>query len=209
MRITLCGSTRFRKQYEEVNRRLSKQGHVVYSVSCFGHDGDPLTDQEKVTLDRVHLAKIDNSDAIVVLNVDNYIGESTSREIAHAKATGKDIYYLDGRAGGRAICPYAGCRDSLLNSPPCDDIKATLRAGLEQRKEQRARIQRNYDEIRKVLGSISHPDALTGVIEDHERLLKAQGHMQEAAKRLAQVLDILNAEAAVTNGPPLTPEQEG
>lgn len=90
-----------------------------------------------------------------------------------------------------------------------DDIKATLRAGLEQRKEQRARIQRNYDEIRKVLGSISHPDALTGVIEDHERLLKAQGHMQEAAKRLAQVLDILNAEAAVTNGPPLTPVQEG
>ena len=119
MKITLCGSTRFRKQYEEINRRLSKQGHVVYSVSCFGHDGDPLTTKEKETLDRVHLAKIDNSDAIVVLNVDNYIGESTSREIAHAKATGKAIYYFDGRDGSRAICPYPGCTDSLLNSPPC------------------------------------------------------------------------------------------
>ena len=32
MRITLCGSTRFRKQYEEVNRLLSKQGHVVLSL---------------------------------------------------------------------------------------------------------------------------------------------------------------------------------
>ena len=119
MRITLCGSTRFRQQYEDINCRLSKQGHVVYSVSSFGHSGDVLTEQEKATLDRVHLAKIDNSDAIVVLNVDNYIGESTTREIAHAKATGKDIYYFDGRASGRAMCPYAGCGDSLLNSPPC------------------------------------------------------------------------------------------
>ena len=119
MRITLCGSTRFREQHEDVNRLLSKQGHVVYSVSCFGHSGDPLTPQEKETLDRVHFAKIDNSDGIVVLNVDDYVGESTSREIEHAKATGKEIWYWYGERRGRRMCPYAGCADSLANSPPC------------------------------------------------------------------------------------------
>ena len=119
MRITLCGSTRFRDAYEKANRLLSKQGHVVYSVSCFGHGGDPLTEAEKATLDKVHLAKIDNSDGIVVLNVDDYVGESTAREIEHAKATGKEIWYWHGSRRGRAMCPYPGCADSLVNSPPC------------------------------------------------------------------------------------------
>jgi hypothetical protein len=95
-KITLCGSTRFKAEYELWNRRLSMAGFPVYSVSCFGHSGDPLTDEEKARLDRVHLAKIDASHAIVVINPGGYIGESTRREIAHAEATGKDIYYLTG-----------------------------------------------------------------------------------------------------------------
>lgn len=78
-----------------------------------------MTDAEKVTLDRVHLAKIDNSDAIVVLNVDGYIGESTALEIEHAKATGKKIFSWSGcRPVGQVMCPFAGCPDSL-GRPPC------------------------------------------------------------------------------------------
>ena len=40
-------------------------------------------------------AKIDLSDAIFVVNVDGYIGESTKGEIEYAKQRGKEIMYLE------------------------------------------------------------------------------------------------------------------
>ena len=95
-RLTLCGSTKFRAEYELWNKRLTLAGFLVYSVSGFGHAGDTFTEEEKARLDQIHLAKIDASHAIVVLNVGGYVGESTAREIAHAKATGKPVYYLEG-----------------------------------------------------------------------------------------------------------------
>lgn len=95
-RLTLCGSTRFRDEYELWNKRLSLAGFLVYSVAGFMHSGDTFTDEEKARLDQIHLAKIDHSHAIVVLNVNGYIGDSTRREIAHAESSGKAVYYLYG-----------------------------------------------------------------------------------------------------------------
>jgi hypothetical protein len=92
--ITLCGSTRFKKEFEEVNRRLSLSGKVVLTVSCFGHaDNLNLSTKDKTILDKVHLRKIDLAEAIYVINVGGYIGESTKKEIAYAKQKGKRVYY--------------------------------------------------------------------------------------------------------------------
>lgn len=95
MKITLCGSTRFKDAFTAANAELSLRGHVVYSCALWGHAGDALTDRQKLMLDAVHFAKIANSDAILVLNVDDYVGESTRRELYFAKAIGKDIYFLE------------------------------------------------------------------------------------------------------------------
>lgn len=93
MKITLVGSTRFRKQYEELNRQLSTAGHVVYSVSSFMHAGDDITEVEKERLDLVHLQKIMESEAIVIVTDETgYYGESTKREILWAKMLGKKIH---------------------------------------------------------------------------------------------------------------------
>jgi hypothetical protein len=92
-RLTLCGSTRFRAEYELWNKRLTLAGFLVYSVSGFGHSGDTFTDEQKRRLDQIHLAKIDAAHAIVVINPDGYIGDSTRREIEHAQRTGKRVYY--------------------------------------------------------------------------------------------------------------------
>jgi hypothetical protein len=45
-------------------------------------------------LDRMHLAKIDLADEIFVINVDNYIGDSTRNEIEYAKSKGKKVRFL-------------------------------------------------------------------------------------------------------------------
>jgi len=94
--VTLCGSTRFKEQFIEVQKELTLQGCIVISVGLFGHSGDQevWSDGVKQMLDDMHLRKIDLADEIFVINVDGYIGESTRREIAYARSTGKKVNYL-------------------------------------------------------------------------------------------------------------------
>ena len=82
--ITLCGSTRFKEDFERVNRELTLQGNIVISVGCFGHSGDVFSEADKIMLDDIHKRKIDMADAIYVINKNGYIGESTKSEIKYA-----------------------------------------------------------------------------------------------------------------------------
>ena len=38
--ITLCGSTRFKDQFMEAQKRLTLEGNIVISVGLFGHSGE-------------------------------------------------------------------------------------------------------------------------------------------------------------------------
>lgn len=93
--ITLCGSTKFKNEFEMINKELTLRGHIVISVGCFGHCGDNESSNytTKRMLDNIHKKKIDLSSAIMVVNKDNYIGESTQKEIEYAKATNKEVFY--------------------------------------------------------------------------------------------------------------------
>ena len=81
--ITLCGSTRFKEQFLEVQKRLTLEGNIVISVGLFGHSGDDevWTEGTKAMLDDMH----------------GYIGESTRSEIEYARKHGKEILYLEPR----------------------------------------------------------------------------------------------------------------
>lgn len=47
-------------------------------------------------LDKMHKERIKLADAILVVNVDNYIGSSTKSEIEFAKSLNKEtLYYTD------------------------------------------------------------------------------------------------------------------
>ena len=95
--ITLCGSTRFKEQYLETQKRLTLEGNIIISVGLFGHSGDDETWEPgvKEMLDNMHKRKIDMADGIYVINVGGYIGESTRSEIEYAKAHGKEVKYLE------------------------------------------------------------------------------------------------------------------
>jgi len=102
--ITLCGSTRFKDEFMEAQKRLTLEGNIVISVGLFGHAGDSevwenmdegtLT-KTKEMLDDMHKRKIDMADEIYVINVGGYIGSSTRSEIEYAIATGKTVRYLE------------------------------------------------------------------------------------------------------------------
>ena len=93
--ITLCGSTRFKDDFERVNKELTFAGNIVISVGCFGHAGDTFTEEQKVMLDDIHKRKIDMADAIYVINKDGYIGSSTKSEINYAIRTGKQVIFME------------------------------------------------------------------------------------------------------------------
>ena len=95
--VTLCGSTRFKDQFIEAQKRLTLEGNIVISVGLFGHSGDDevWTEGTKEMLDKMHKRKIDMADAIYVINVGGYIGESTRSEIAYAIRNGKEVRYLE------------------------------------------------------------------------------------------------------------------
>ena len=95
--ITLCGSTRFKDEFIKAQKRLTLEGNIVISVGLFGHSGDDevWTEGTKEMLDNMHKRKIDMADAIYVINVGGYIGESTRLEIEYAKRHGKEVSYLE------------------------------------------------------------------------------------------------------------------
>ncbi|MDF2563752.1 MAG: hypothetical protein K0Q53_147 [Massilibacillus sp.] len=94
--ITLCGSTKFKKEFEDANRKLTLQGNMVLSVGLFGHaDNIELTTETKEMLDKLHIEKIKCSDEIFVINVGGYIGESTMNEINYAKSIDRVVNYLE------------------------------------------------------------------------------------------------------------------
>lgn len=93
--VTICGSTRFRAEIAEANRRLTMGGYIVLAPGVFAHDGDEITEAQKAALDRLHLEKIRMAGWVYMINVGGYIGESTRREIAYAESIDKPVQYLE------------------------------------------------------------------------------------------------------------------
>ncbi|WP_254399734.1 hypothetical protein [Streptomyces sp. AC602_WCS936] len=82
------------------NRDLTFEGVIVVAPGVFPRAeehgaGKLISEEQKTALDALHLRKIDLADRVLVVNPGGYIGESTSREIAYAHATGKPVSFTD------------------------------------------------------------------------------------------------------------------
>lgn len=93
--VCFCGSTRFKQEFEEAEKRFTLAGRIVLTVGFFGHhEKEPVLKSVKERLDELHLRKIDIADYVYVINPGGYIGDSTAREIAYAVGLGKAVFYL-------------------------------------------------------------------------------------------------------------------
>ncbi|MED3647793.1 hypothetical protein P4475_13470 [Halalkalibacterium halodurans] len=92
--ITLCGSTKFKRQFEQASAYLTLKGHVVLSVGFFEQsEGIEITEEQVQMFENIHRRKIEMSDEIFALDVDGYIGRSTRKEIEFATSKGMPIRY--------------------------------------------------------------------------------------------------------------------
>ena len=94
--VCLCGSTKFKEAFEKANKEETAKGNIVLTVAMFGHlEGLDMNSEMKKTFDEVHFDKILLADEIFILNVNNYIGETTKIEIDFAKKHNKILKYLE------------------------------------------------------------------------------------------------------------------
>lgn len=95
--ITVCGSYQFKKEMTEITEKMALKGNCMLTpIELTKSDKEAYTEEEAFMLDQMHKEKIKLSDAILVVNVNGYIGNSTKSEIAFAKLQNKEImYYTD------------------------------------------------------------------------------------------------------------------
>jgi 3-dehydroquinate dehydratase len=97
--VTLCGSVRFKAEFEQMNKELTLANWIVLAPGAFVHDwlhsGMKESDEKKKRLDRLHREKISMSDSIVVINPGGYVGKSTQHEIDYAISIDKQILWLN------------------------------------------------------------------------------------------------------------------
>jgi hypothetical protein len=135
--IALCGSMVFYPRMKELASSLEKDGWKVFlpeseegKLNYADLPFEKKREQKKTYID-AHLAKIRNSQAILVVNepkhgIEGYVGANTLMEIAFAYALGRSIYLLN------PVCPQP-CQDELLGlgarSLPVDqDLSSFLRS---------------------------------------------------------------------------------
>lgn len=123
-KVCLVGSSRFKAAHEQAMRAETLAGRIVLPLGLYGHqEGMNMEGPVKAMLDRLHLAKIDEADEVLVVNprvpwcrhcrtfrmlstgcpcgrafegvLRPYVGDSTRNEIAYAESTGKPVRYLN------------------------------------------------------------------------------------------------------------------
>lgn len=96
--VCLCGSTRFYEQFQKANLEETLKGRIVLTVGFMMHAKETvhggnvgITNDQKKMLDDLHLRKIDLADEVLIINVGDYMGDSTKREAWYALQQQKRI----------------------------------------------------------------------------------------------------------------------
>lgn len=91
--ITICGSLKFKQEMMIIAEKMALEGNCIITPVYSVLENYKITDEQIKKLKEAHFKKIELSDAILVVNVNNYIGNSTKLEIDYAKELGKEIIY--------------------------------------------------------------------------------------------------------------------
>lgn len=93
--VTLCGSMKFKKEMMKIATELELEKKYAV-IQCVYFENNDLSNynMDDEDFEKLHLKKIEISDAIFVVNVDGYIGKSTKKEIEYAKSLKKEILSL-------------------------------------------------------------------------------------------------------------------
>lgn len=94
--VTLCGSLKFENEMMIIAEKMALEGYCILTPIYPVLENVKRTEEQLMKFKEEHFKRIELSDAILVVNVNNYIGNSTNLEIEYAKKLEKEIiYYTD------------------------------------------------------------------------------------------------------------------
>jgi len=91
--ITICGSVKFMEQINIHAERLELEGNCVLTIIT--PTKETYSAEELNVFAAMHKQKIVISDAIFVVNINGYIGNSVRSEIEYAQSLKKEVLYLE------------------------------------------------------------------------------------------------------------------
>ncbi|MCI8461030.1 MAG: hypothetical protein HFE81_06490 [Bacilli bacterium] len=93
--VCLIGSTRFEELFRKLEYDLSIRGYIVLSPLVYNQTGDNpgCGHEEKRILDFVQKEKIRQSDIVLVVDKDGYVGKSTRKQIEYSELLNKRVLY--------------------------------------------------------------------------------------------------------------------
>lgn len=87
--VALCGSMRFFEEMQEIAYELeTKRGYCAITPV-----GGTCMPPDKEALAKAHYRRIDLADAVYIVNIGGYIGESVQEELRYAKQNHKEIIF--------------------------------------------------------------------------------------------------------------------
>lgn len=139
MILTLCGSPLLEDYFAEANRQLTLAGHL-----CFNRPPLPFEENEIQILERVQLAKIEHSDAVVMLNI-GPLNESSINQLLWARMRNKLIFWTmrsDLMTRDPIFGPVERMARLLINrtSGEWEDLINTVKQKQEERAESEGRL---------------------------------------------------------------------
>ena len=89
--LTICGSMRFSNEMHQIAWELETM-HGFNILQCvYGYESLDSVAQDRLI--KAHYRKIDISDAVYIMDINGYIGDSVKEEINYAKNTCKEVIY--------------------------------------------------------------------------------------------------------------------
>ena len=92
--VTLCGSLKFENEMMIIAEKMALEGYCILTPIYPVLENVKRTEEQLMKFKEEHLKRIELSDAILVVNVNNYIGNSTNLEIEYAKKLEKKLYII-------------------------------------------------------------------------------------------------------------------
>lgn len=139
MKFCLIGSSRFQETYLRANRELTLKGHVIYSiatVSSSQYAGGELPEHDKMILDLVHLRKIQESEASILISDETgYYGFSTKREMIWGMMIGKPLFVFVTREPEHSVIVHLGSMFGVRNIDDIPEPKTIAEVMFETRKQ--------------------------------------------------------------------------
>ena len=84
---------KFENEMEKIAFILETRYDMCVLQCVYNKDKSELCENDITALNSAHYKKIENSDAIYVVDINGYIGEQVKKEIALAERLGKEIIF--------------------------------------------------------------------------------------------------------------------